>query len=52
MGPMPGVMTDGKSKKKNLTKKTGAGVLGGAMMPPAAAGGAGLASPMPPKKGR
>ncbi|MCC7419482.1 MAG: hypothetical protein IT428_04335 [Planctomycetaceae bacterium] len=27
MGPMPGVMTDGKSKKKNLTKKTGAGVL-------------------------
>jgi hypothetical protein len=55
MGPMPGgAGAEGKSKKRNLTKKTaggpGAGMIGGgAGMPPAAAGGA---SPIPPKRNR
>lgn len=53
MGPMPGgAGADGKSKRRNLTKKNAGGRPGmeGAMMPPPAAGAG--ASPMPPKRGR
>lgn len=52
MGPMPGVTPDGKSKKKNLTKKTGRDAMMGGMTPAAAGAAAGGMGPMPPKKNR